>query len=73
MLINAQTSAPGWIEWFYQKRNVSHLRNHGVTQVSVWKFFFLPSVLMVLSSNPAKEENGGRIAVKLLIRTSRKP
>lgn len=32
MLINGGCSAPGWIEWGYQKRNVSHLRNHGVTQ-----------------------------------------
>ena len=33
MLVNCVTSAPGWIEWGYQKRNVNHLRQHGVTQV----------------------------------------
>ena len=32
MVINGGCTAPGWIEWGYQKRNVNHLRNHGVTQ-----------------------------------------
>ena len=32
MVINGGCTAPGWIEWGYQKRNVSHLRSHGVTQ-----------------------------------------
>ena len=32
MVINGSCCAPGWIEWGYQKRNVNHLRNHGVTQ-----------------------------------------
>ena len=26
MLINTQTTKAGWMEWGYQKRNVSHLR-----------------------------------------------
>lgn len=33
MLVSTVVTAPGWIEWAYQKRNVSHLRSHGVTQV----------------------------------------
>ena len=32
LVINAVWSAPGWIEWGYQKRNLSHLRRQGVTQ-----------------------------------------
>jgi pimeloyl-ACP methyl ester carboxylesterase len=32
MLINASTTKSGWMEWGYQKRNVSHLRTSGVTQ-----------------------------------------
>jgi len=32
MLVNACTTTAGWIEWGYQKRNVSHLRTSGVTQ-----------------------------------------
>lgn len=32
MLINASTTKSGWLEWGYQKRNVSHLRTTGVTQ-----------------------------------------
>ena len=32
MLINSLVTAPGWIEWGYQKRNVNHLRQHGITQ-----------------------------------------
>ncbi|XP_023338144.1 protein NDRG3 [Eurytemora carolleeae] len=32
MLINTQTTKAGWMEWGYQKRNVSHLRTTGVTQ-----------------------------------------
>ncbi|TRY62533.1 hypothetical protein TCAL_06292 [Tigriopus californicus] len=31
-LVNSLITAPGWIEWGYQKRNVNHLRQHGVTQ-----------------------------------------
>merc|ERR1719322_966339 len=33
MLVSTSISAPGWIEWGYQKRNVSHMKTHGVTQV----------------------------------------
>lgn len=32
MVVNALCTAPGWIEWGYQKRNVNHMRQHGVTQ-----------------------------------------
>jgi pimeloyl-ACP methyl ester carboxylesterase len=32
MTINALCTAPGWIEWGYQKRNVNHMRQHGITQ-----------------------------------------
>ena len=32
VLVNTVSTAGGWIEWGYQKRNVSHLRQHGVTQ-----------------------------------------
>jgi len=32
MVVNGACSAPGWIEWGYQKRNVNHMRNHGITQ-----------------------------------------
>jgi len=32
MLINTSTTKSGWLEWGYQKRNVSHLRTSGVTQ-----------------------------------------
>jgi len=32
MLINTCTTKAGWVEWGYQKRNVSHLRTTGVTQ-----------------------------------------
>ncbi len=31
-LVNATCSTAGWIEWGYQKRNMGHLRQHGVTQ-----------------------------------------
>ncbi|CAB4065943.1 unnamed protein product [Lepeophtheirus salmonis] len=30
--IGVGLGVPGWVEWGYQKRNVNHLRNHGVTQ-----------------------------------------
>ena len=33
-VVNATCQAGGWIEWAYQKRNISHLKQHGVTQVS---------------------------------------
>jgi len=33
MLVNASTTKCGWMEWGFQKRNVSHLRTTGVTQV----------------------------------------
>nr|ACO14922.1 NDRG3 [Caligus clemensi] len=32
LLVNTICTVPGWMEWGYQKRNVSHLRNHGITQ-----------------------------------------
>ncbi len=32
MVVNATSSAGGWIEWAYQKRNVGHLKRNGVTQ-----------------------------------------
>ena len=32
MIINAGCNAPGWIEWGYQKINISQLRQHGMTQ-----------------------------------------
>ncbi|XP_040569855.1 protein NDRG3 [Lepeophtheirus salmonis] len=32
VLVNTLCTVPGWVEWGYQKRNVNHLRNHGVTQ-----------------------------------------
>lgn len=32
MLVNVSTTKSGWIEWGYQKRNISHLRTTGVTQ-----------------------------------------
>ncbi|XP_037085113.1 protein NDRG3-like [Pollicipes pollicipes] len=31
-LVNAVSTPPGWIEWGYQKMNVRHLRNSGMTQ-----------------------------------------
>lgn len=31
-LINTLCTATGWIEWGYQKRNIGHLRQHGVSQ-----------------------------------------
>ena len=34
MLVSTTISAPGWIEWGSQKRNVSHMKTHGVTQVT---------------------------------------
>jgi len=33
MLVNTCTTRAGWVEWGYQKRNVSHLRTVGVSQV----------------------------------------
>ncbi len=33
MVVNATCQAGGWIEWAFQKRNISHLKQHGVTQV----------------------------------------
>ena len=35
VLVNTLCTAPGWVEWGYQKRNVSQLRQHGVSQVRV--------------------------------------
>ena len=32
MIINAGCNASGWIEWGYQKRNISQLRLHGMTE-----------------------------------------
>lgn len=32
MLVSTGISAPGWIEWGYQKRNVGQMRTHGITQ-----------------------------------------
>lgn len=32
MLVNTCSTKAGWVEWGYQKRNVSHLRTSGVTQ-----------------------------------------
>ena len=38
MLINTQTTKAGWMEWGYQKRNVSHLRYKGLqTTKAGWK------------------------------------
>jgi len=31
-LVNTVSTQPGWIEWGYQKMNVRHLRNSGMTQ-----------------------------------------
>ena len=31
-VVNGGCGAGGWIEWAYQKRNVGHLKQHGVTQ-----------------------------------------
>ena len=31
-LVNTTCGTAGWIEWGYQKRNVGHLRQHGVSQ-----------------------------------------
>lgn len=33
VLVNTLCTAPGWIEWGYQKRNVQQMRQHGVSQV----------------------------------------
>ena len=35
LLVNSLITACGWIEWGYQKRNINHLRNHGVTQAAM--------------------------------------
>ena len=35
MLVNTCTTKAGWVEWGYQKRNVNHLRTHGITQVAI--------------------------------------
>ena len=32
MLINTCTTKAGWLEWGYQKRNISHMRTTGITQ-----------------------------------------
>jgi len=32
LLVNASTTKSGWVEWYYQKSNVSHLRTTGVSQ-----------------------------------------
>jgi pimeloyl-ACP methyl ester carboxylesterase len=32
VLVNTTCQAGGWIEWGYQKRNINHLKQHGVTQ-----------------------------------------
>jgi len=32
MLVNTCTTKAGWVEWGYQKRNISHMRTQGVTQ-----------------------------------------
>jgi len=32
MLVNTCSTKAGWVEWGYQKRNISHLRTTGVTQ-----------------------------------------
>jgi len=32
MIVNATSTKAGWVEWGYQKRNVNHLRTHGITQ-----------------------------------------
>ena len=32
MLVNTVITKAGWVEWGYQKRNVSHLRTTGITQ-----------------------------------------
>lgn len=34
VVVNTLVTAGGWIEWGYQKRNMNHLKQHGVTQVS---------------------------------------
>ena len=31
-MVNAVCTAPGWIEWSYQKMNVRHLKSSGMTQ-----------------------------------------
>jgi len=35
MMVNTSTTKAGWVEWGYQKRNVSQLRTSGVTQAVV--------------------------------------
>jgi len=32
MLVNTCTTKAGWVEWGYQKRNISHMRTTGITQ-----------------------------------------
>ena len=32
MLVNTVITKAGWVEWGYQKRNISHLRTTGITQ-----------------------------------------
>ena len=32
MLVNTCTTKAGWVEWGFQKRNISHMRTTGVTQ-----------------------------------------
>ena len=33
VLVNTLCTSAGWIEWGYQKRNINHLKQHGITQV----------------------------------------
>lgn len=35
ILINANGTEPGWVEWGYQKANIHHIRSKGMTEAVV--------------------------------------
>jgi pimeloyl-ACP methyl ester carboxylesterase len=83
MLVNTLITSPGWIEWGYQKRNVSQMRQHGVTQAALdylmWHHFGnaaesrshdLVSMYQHYFSNEVQGKNLAKLAEQYIWRTA---
>lgn len=83
MLVNTLITAAGWIEWGYQKKNISQMRQHGVTQAVLdylmWHHFGtaaelrshdLVSLYQHYFSNEVQGKNLAKLAEQYIWRTA---
>ena len=83
MLVNTLITACGWIEWGYQKRNISQMNQHGVTQAVLdylmWHHFGsaaelrahdLVSVYQHYFSNEVQAKNLAKLTEQYIARTA---